>query len=838
AQTPLTERPPTPGTETPPTTTFVTSTLFTTAPQVTQTPSTMFTVHTESTIEMPHASSPQIVITTSCHCTYANQTFPPESVIYNKTDKAGWCYFAYCNSSCVSEITQKPCPQTTTIPVSTVPHDCTDVNRKNGESWNEGCTTKNCINGNVTTSHVQCDPTDSVIPTCVNGLKPEKVYYNNGCCTKYECPCRCSGWGDPHYNTFDGTYYVFQGNCDYVLVREIIPKYNISVHVKNYYCDVTNNFACPEYVIVKYKSYEIKLASNSEVIQVYVNDVIKVPTFFNEDFQITTSGMAVILIIAEIKAEILVSHQGFEINLPFSYFHGNTEGQCGVCDNDATNDCRRPDGTIDQSCEQMAALWADSPGCETPPPHPSEPTPACAAQSCEVIKSDLFKSCHDIIPYQKYYEACKYDVCYKKNDSMACASVEAYAQQCGQKSICVDWRNSADLNGLCAYKCADPKVYKACGPKVEKTCSTRYNEMFVDLQSENDHQTFMEGCFCPDNTYLVSSTTDKCTPTCDCIGPDGIPRQPGDTWMINCTKYTCSSESFGVVQEPMNCPTITPCGHKYKSVIENCCPTCVCDTSLCSMKCEVGYELSADIPENSCCPPCVPKDVCVHNNSEYQPGVKIPSEPCLECYCEMDKDQQTQLHTVKCVKKVCTPCAEGFERVEQEGECCGVCKQKACIYTAPDNTTHTLQVGEVQNYKCENVTCSEMNGMFVTEKNTPKCPYFNPDDCEAGTERYDADGCCKICEPKTCIVLKNTTHVEADDCKSINPIEVTSCSGHCGTQSMYSMEENIMKHSCSCCREEKFSRQQVPMKCANSSEILHDYIYIESCTCTPTKCLD
>lgn len=82
-----------------------------------------------------------------------------------------------------------------------------------------------------------------------------------------------------------------------------------------------------------------------------------------------------------------------------------------------------------------------------------------------------------------------------------------------------------------------------------------------------------------------------------------------------------------------------------------------------------------------------------------------------------------------------------------------------------------------------------MNGLFVTEKITPKCPYFNPDDCEPvseiymvyfihtnnlfiisfnnltavwfgyfllmlkcvavyiqGTERYDADGCCKICK--------------------------------------------------------------------------------------------
>lgn len=66
--------------------------------------------------------------------------------------------------------------------------------------------------------------------------------------------------------------------------------------------------------------------------------------------------------------------------------------------------------------------------------------------------SSLFKSCHDIVPYQSYYEACKYDVCYKRNDTMACASLEAYAQVCGQQSICVDWRGSDDLNGQCGKK--------------------------------------------------------------------------------------------------------------------------------------------------------------------------------------------------------------------------------------------------------------------------------------------------------------------------------------------------------------------------------------------------
>lgn len=36
--------------------------------------------------------------------------------------------------------------------------------------------------------------------------------------------------------------------------------------------------------------------------------------------------------------------------------------------------------------------------------------------------------------------------------------------------------------------------------------------------------------------------------------------------------------------------------------------------------------------------------------------------------------------------------SKGYEDVEHEGECCGTCKQNACIYTAPDNTTHFLKV--------------------------------------------------------------------------------------------------------------------------------------------------
>jgi hypothetical protein len=36
-----------------------------------------------------------------------------------------------------------------------------------------------------------------------------------------ECPAQCAAVGDPHYTTFDGFTFSFNGACNYRLVREI-----------------------------------------------------------------------------------------------------------------------------------------------------------------------------------------------------------------------------------------------------------------------------------------------------------------------------------------------------------------------------------------------------------------------------------------------------------------------------------------------------------------------------------------------------------------------------------------------------------------------------------------
>lgn len=63
--------------------------------------------------------------------------------------------------------------------------------------------------------------------------------------------------------------------------------------------------------------------------QVFVNDKEMKPTIQLGDIIITTTGITVLVNVSDIKVEILVSDLGVIVKLPFSYFHGNTEGQCG-----------------------------------------------------------------------------------------------------------------------------------------------------------------------------------------------------------------------------------------------------------------------------------------------------------------------------------------------------------------------------------------------------------------------------------------------------------------------------------------------------------------------------
>lgn len=61
----------------------------------------------------------------------------------------------------------------------------------------------------------------------------------------------------------------------------------------------------------------------------YVNDKEVMPTYSNEDFTITSTAIELFMKIPAIQADVMFKGLLFSVDLPFSLFHHNTEGQCG-----------------------------------------------------------------------------------------------------------------------------------------------------------------------------------------------------------------------------------------------------------------------------------------------------------------------------------------------------------------------------------------------------------------------------------------------------------------------------------------------------------------------------
>ncbi|MBN3280761.1 MUC2 protein, partial [Polyodon spathula] len=574
----------------------------------------------------------------------------------------------------------------------------------------------------------------------------------------------------------------------------------------------------------------------------------------------------------------------FIIQLPYSLFNGNTEGQCGICDNDKKNDCRGPSQVV-ESCFDSAHDWhLNKTDCTKPTPPsvkptttaktpsasssklptttlPTQPpTTACKATICEIIYSN------QIISPQPFYEACYYDVCQMPDTSIGCSSLEVYASICETVGFCVDWRKFT--NGKCNFSCPPTKEYRACGPDVQPTCNSKHNEKHID-QNPPSSSKFTEGCFCPNGTILFNSFTDVCVSSCGCTGADGMPKQPGETWQSNCQDCVCDKDSMSVQCTPHVCTEESPvtCSMEGQERVTEpagpCCnkTICKCNVDLCSKaqhSCDTGFKLEISIPENGCCPKytCVPKDVCVFNNTEYQPGSNVPKGTCEECWCSYQIDSASKLLAIDCKPIPCdTECPIGFRYEAIPGMCCGVCVQKECVVMLPDQTAHVIQPGQVwtsPDNNCTRYKCDKNKDQLGLTEIDIFCPPFNPKDCIpplwcgacifilSADPSYQSihlpNWACK--SATNCNIQKHKTHIESNGCKSNSSVELTSCGGSCGTYSMFSPETHHMMHSCTCCRETKTSEKKVTLSCPDSTAVDYSYTYVEECACQKTECVD
>ncbi|XP_053219037.1 mucin-5B-like [Podarcis raffonei] len=772
--------------------------------------------------------------TTPCFCRvpgFSKGLFSPGEVIYNRTDSSGCSFYAVCNRSCEIEVFQGPCPSTTPShpstpsvttagtqpspsPTTVVPSTrvyttaavstpttpvtgCPDIDppRKTNETWMfNNCTVATCEGNNKIVLKPQ-PPVEKTV--CVSGLPPIKIVDKDGCVERYECECICTGW-DANYLTFDGTYYTFYDNCTYILVKEIVNIHgNLSVLLDNYFCDVTNNQPCSRAIIVNYNSMEVVLSS--EVHEgVRINKIFFNHEPVNGDFtkygiSVTSTGTVMSVEIPALQAFISFNGLTFSIKLPFDLFQHNTEGQCGVCSNDKTDDCRLPNGHEASSCSEMASYWKtydkNKPHCygvpttsppTTTPHEPRTTTPAptpCTTPSplCELIVSDVFEECHKVLPPRIYYEDCLLEACQSSNDSVPCYNLEIYASLCIAKGVCTDWRNMT--LGKCPYHCPKDKVYNACGPIHPVTCD--------DGPTKDTSEHVAEGCFCPEDKILFNTYTDICVKTCGCVGPDGLPKPPGSSWKSNCQECICDPLTESVQCKPQTCVSSEPPKCEKEGFVpvpvltpkDPCCPElqCKCNTTTCSNEkkpCELGYEATPVLLEGDCCVsfPCIPiPDVCLVNGTLYrvleQSSGKFRLKKILACHPHWPLGMLTgaggSWSPTPRGPRLAPPCLNHAM----------ICMCKSSLTAVllswlhhPQSSHFSSQTSAykaempVPSKPCETCVCSSEKDPD-SNTNLVKCqPVTCDKDCQEGYEyQVEAGECCGKCVQNACIINMNET---------------------------------------------------------------------------------
>ncbi|XP_066475572.1 mucin-5AC-like [Tiliqua scincoides] len=875
-------------------------------------PTSAFTIASSAATTSTEGTTPVTLSTTTpcfCHVSGVNGgLYSPGEVIYNRTDSSGCSFYAVCNKNCEVERFQgclsttpslPPTPSVTTSGTSPVPPTPTptvlvpstllqttsgvftqpikvttgpvtppsgcpaaEPPRKVNETWMlDNCTLATC-EGNNRITLVLPPPVDNI--TCASGLQPQKILHEDGCTYHYECKCICSGWDYSKFVTFDGTQYIFDDSCTYILVKEIVNEQgNFSVLIDNGFCGAANNRSCTRSIIINYNSMEIVLNSQMHdgvrTNKVIFNNEVVNGGFTKDGITVTRAGIVMSVEIRALDAFISFDGHTFSIQLPFSLFQHNTEGQCGTCSNDRSDDCRLPSGHDANSCTEMASYWKvydkNKPYCELTTPTPSvmpSPTPSptpCSTPSplCELIKSNIFADCHTVLPPEVFYHNCLSESCQTANDTQTCYQIEMYASLCTAQGFCSDWRGRTQ--GKCPYHCPEDKVYDACGPIHPATCEDKG-------QTSSMPEHVAEGCFCPTDKILFNSYTGICVPkskACPCVGPDGLPKDIGTTWRSNCQECVCDELSVSVQCKPVACPTSEAAicekeGFEPVSVLTSedpCCPKidCRCNISTCSnksMTCEPGYDLVLNLHEGDCCPTpqCVPSpDVCVVNGTVYRPDMPVPSGPCETCTCGSEKDPATNQYRVECKPITCANCSMGYKRQAKEGDCCGECVPFACVIKLND-TTELLKPGEIWSLdanNCSQYECEEEDGAFILVSLRRTCPIIDPEECNPEEMELTPDGCCKRCKPPTpskdCNIKKNQTLIRQNECISSELIELTYCEGACPSTSVYSNEAKAMQHKCTCCRELESHRRQVALTCQDGRSINYDYIYVDKCQC-------